>query len=101
MLYSRVDYNSITNSSNFDGSNLFRPRTNHDSGGKGRAPIPRMTSKVANEWGFWHMGKFAADYKKLFGFLPSQTQQFSQSVPQFREPQKFPVFRNKTVYPGS
>lgn len=33
-----------------------------------------MISEVANEWGFWHMGKFAADYKKLFGYLPSQTQ---------------------------
>lgn len=30
-------------------------------------------SDIANAWGFWHMGKFAADYKKLFGELPSQT----------------------------
>jgi AraC family ethanolamine operon transcriptional activator len=28
---------------------------------------------VANEWGFWHMGSFAADYRKLFGELPSST----------------------------
>jgi AraC family ethanolamine operon transcriptional activator len=28
---------------------------------------------IANNWGFWHMGKFAADYRKLFGELPSQT----------------------------
>jgi AraC family ethanolamine operon transcriptional activator len=28
---------------------------------------------VANEWGFWHMGKFAADYRKIYGQLPSQT----------------------------
>ena len=28
---------------------------------------------VANEWGFWHMGGFAADYRKLFGELPSTT----------------------------
>ncbi len=30
-------------------------------------------SDVANVWGFWHMGQFAADYKKLFGELPSDT----------------------------
>ena len=30
-------------------------------------------SDVANRWGFWHMGQFAADYRRLFGELPSQT----------------------------
>ena len=28
---------------------------------------------VANRWDFWHMGRFAADYRKQFGELPSQT----------------------------
>jgi AraC family ethanolamine operon transcriptional activator len=28
---------------------------------------------VANRWGFWHMGQFAKDYKKMFGELPSAT----------------------------
>ena len=28
---------------------------------------------VANRWGFWHMGHFANDYRKLFGELPSET----------------------------
>ena len=28
---------------------------------------------IANKWGFWHMGQFAADYKRLFGELPSET----------------------------
>jgi len=27
---------------------------------------------VANRWGFWHMGQFAADFRKHFGELPSQ-----------------------------
>lgn len=27
---------------------------------------------VANRWGFWHMGKFADDYRRQFGMLPSQ-----------------------------
>ena len=28
---------------------------------------------AANHWGFWHMGQFAADYRKLFGENPSAT----------------------------
>jgi AraC-like DNA-binding protein len=28
---------------------------------------------VANSWGFWHMGQFAADYRQHFGELPSET----------------------------
>ena len=28
---------------------------------------------VAARWGFWHMSQFAADYRKLFGELPSDT----------------------------
>ena len=30
-------------------------------------------SDIANDWGFWHMGQFAADYRKMFGELPSET----------------------------
>jgi len=30
-------------------------------------------SDIANNWGFWHMGQFAADYRKMFGELPSET----------------------------
>ncbi len=30
-------------------------------------------SNVANNWGFWHMGQFAADYRKFFAELPSTT----------------------------
>jgi AraC family ethanolamine operon transcriptional activator len=28
---------------------------------------------VANKWGIWHMGRFAANYRKQFGELPSET----------------------------
>ena len=28
---------------------------------------------VAARWGFWHLSKFAADYQRLFGELPSET----------------------------
>ncbi len=30
-------------------------------------------SSIAGRWGFWHMGKFAADYRRRFGELPSHT----------------------------
>lgn len=30
-------------------------------------------SDIAVDYGFWHMGKFSADYKKKFGELPSAT----------------------------
>jgi AraC family ethanolamine operon transcriptional activator len=28
---------------------------------------------IAQRWGFWHSGEFAASYRRLFGELPSQT----------------------------
>lgn len=30
-------------------------------------------SDVASRWGFWHMSQFAADYRRQFGELPSDT----------------------------
>lgn len=40
-----------------------------------RRKDPSLTkiTDVANYWGFWHMGQFAADYRKLFCELPSET----------------------------
>jgi AraC-like DNA-binding protein len=38
-----------------------------------KGPSAKITD-VANHWGFWHMGQFAADYKRQFGELPSETQ---------------------------
>ena len=37
-----------------------------------RADGARITD-AANRWGFWHIGQFAADYRRLFGRLPSET----------------------------
>jgi AraC-like DNA-binding protein len=33
----------------------------------------RSIADVANDFGFWHMGQFAKDYRSFFGELPSQT----------------------------
>lgn len=33
----------------------------------------RSIADVAAEWGFWHLSQFAADYRRLFGELPSAT----------------------------
>ncbi|MFV2073945.1 MAG: helix-turn-helix domain-containing protein, partial [Thermoanaerobaculales bacterium] len=37
------------------------------------ATQPTLVTDVANSWGFWHMGQFAADYRRQFGELPSET----------------------------
>ena len=37
------------------------------------APSDTKVADVANRCGFWHMGQFAADYRKQFGELPSAT----------------------------
>jgi AraC family ethanolamine operon transcriptional activator len=36
-------------------------------------PAKMKVVDIANHWGFWHMGKFAADYRNLYGELPSET----------------------------
>jgi AraC family ethanolamine operon transcriptional activator len=36
------------------------------------AAMPRV-GDVAARWGFWHLSKFAGDYRALFGELPSET----------------------------
>jgi AraC family ethanolamine operon transcriptional activator len=36
-------------------------------------------SDVANDWGFWHLGQFAKDYRRWFGELPSETSRRNQS----------------------
>jgi len=32
-----------------------------------------LIADIAGNWGFWHMGQFAADYRRMFGELPSET----------------------------
>lgn len=42
---------------------------------------------VANDWGFWHMGQFAKDYRRLFGELPSETLRRAGSQIRVKPPQ--------------
>jgi AraC family transcriptional regulator, ethanolamine operon transcriptional activator len=44
-----------------------------------RSANPSITKigDIASQWGFWHMGQFAADYRNLFGELPSTTREGS------------------------
>ncbi len=36
-------------------------------------PLKTSINQLANRWGFWHMGQFAADYRSMFGELPSES----------------------------
>lgn len=38
-----------------------------------RAEAGVKLADVANRWGFWHLGQFAADYRRQFCELPSET----------------------------
>ena len=42
-------------------------------------PKDLRIADIANAWGFWHMGQFARDYKRLFGELPSETLSHSRA----------------------
>jgi AraC family ethanolamine operon transcriptional activator len=35
-------------------------------------PKDTLVCDVAHNWGFWHLGRFAMDYRRFFGELPSQ-----------------------------
>jgi AraC family ethanolamine operon transcriptional activator len=37
------------------------------------APDTTTVQEIAQRWGFWHTGEFAAAYRRLFGELPSRT----------------------------
>lgn len=36
-------------------------------------PSAIKVADIANRWGFWHMGQFAADYRTMFDEMPSET----------------------------
>ena len=40
---------------------------------KSAAPQSSTVTKIAKAYGFWHMGQFSTDYRKMFGESPSTT----------------------------
>jgi len=40
---------------------------------KDATPGTRTVEGIAYSWGFLHMGRFAASYRRTFGEVPSQT----------------------------
>jgi AraC family ethanolamine operon transcriptional activator len=37
------------------------------------APPNAKVADIANDWGFWHMGHFAREYRKMFCELPAES----------------------------
>ena len=42
-------------------------------------PASKSVTALASNWGFWHMGQFGRDYKRLFAELPSETMKKSHA----------------------
>ena len=40
-----------------------------------KLPSQMSVQEIASQWGFWHLPRFSAEYRKLFGELPSETRQ--------------------------
>jgi AraC family ethanolamine operon transcriptional activator len=45
-----------------------------------RSDPEELIADIANRWDFWHMGRFAAEYRKQFGQLPSETSRSRDSL---------------------
>ena len=44
------------------------------------SPAPGAVKQAAYHWGFWHLGRFAVDYRRLFGESPSVTLRHAASA---------------------
>lgn len=55
-----------------------------------RRECTATVGEIAARWGFWHPSRFAADYRAMFGELPSATrrpQALGTQAPQEQVPQ--------------
>jgi hypothetical protein len=57
----------------FSNSDGVTKATTPSTGHKPAVTVVCPGCDVANNWGFWYMGRFAADYRRQFGELPSVT----------------------------
>jgi len=44
--------------------------------------LPGAVSRTAADWGFWHLSRFAAQYRELFGESPRHTLSHQAHLPQ-------------------
>ena len=55
-------------------------------------PEQVTVTTAAMDWGFWHLGEFAAEYRRLFGELPSHTLRIRSTGPGLRNGLRDAVF---------
>jgi AraC family ethanolamine operon transcriptional activator len=48
-------------------------RLNEARGALRTATVDTTVTRIATDWGFFHLGEFARDYQRLFGEYPSET----------------------------
>jgi AraC family transcriptional regulator, ethanolamine operon transcriptional activator len=52
-------------------------------------PLGITVAEAGRAWGFWHTGQLAADYRRLFGELPSSTLTAAAVIEQLSHPGEF------------
>jgi AraC family ethanolamine operon transcriptional activator len=67
--YAFQEFRGLSPMAYFKASRLNAVRQELKAASAGAATV----REIAQRWGFLHTGEFAADYRRLFGELPSQT----------------------------
>jgi AraC family ethanolamine operon transcriptional activator len=67
--YAFQEFRGLSPMAYFKANRLNAVRQELKAAAEGSATV----HEIARRWGFWHTGEFAADYRRLFGELPSRT----------------------------